>query len=374
MKKISLELQQCGRYQGGIGAFTYEIVKRVAKYDAFEYYGNYFNFLHRKNVEGVFGKIGFPVRENSLMPYGVFRRLWDIFPFCYESFFGEETELSVFFNFVIPPRIRGKALTFVHDLTYIRYPETMKRSNYRYMSKEVERSVRQSELILTTSSFTKREVQELLDVPEDRIKVVYAAPSLVEKVASYEDVKRKYGLNEDFILFVSTIEPRKNISRLIHAFDIVKEKTKTPHKLVLAGGNGWNYDEIYETVRNSTHCADIIFTGYVSGEEKNALYKNASMLIFPSLYEGFGMPPLEAMTWGCPVVCSNVASLPEIAGNAACFVDPFHEESIAEGMIQVLEEKEYSRGLIQKGKERVSHFSWDDSAEMLVNICKEVLL
>ncbi|WP_295856806.1 glycosyltransferase family 1 protein [uncultured Oscillibacter sp.] len=373
MKKISLELQQCGQYQGGIGTFAYEIAKRITKYGAFEYYGNYFNFLQRKDAASMFRELGFPVRENALMPYGVFRRMWDVCPFYYETFFGEKTDLSVFFNFIVPPRMHGKALTFVHDLTYIRYPETMKRSNYRYMSKEVQRSVRESELVLTTSNFTKKEVRELLDVPGERIKVVYAAPSLAEEAADYETVKRKYGTGDAYILFVSTIEPRKNISRLIRAFDAVKMRGGFPHKLILAGGSGWSNDEIYETARNSAYRKDIVFTGYISGEEKNALYQHASMLVFPSLYEGFGMPPLEAMSWDCPVVCSNVASLPEIAGDAACFVDPFDEDSIADGIIRVLKEKEYAKDLAKKGREQIRRFSWDASAEALVNICREVL-
>lgn len=373
MKKVSLELQQCGKNQGGIGSFAYEIAKRITQYSEYQYYGNYFSFLHRCDIDSLFQDFDLKIRENSIISYGVYRRLWDVIPIEYERLFGEEIDLSIFFNFVVPPRVKGKTLSFIHDLTYIRYPETMKRSNYRFMSKEVKRSVEQCELILTTSAFTKNEVHEILDVPKERIRVVSAAPSLNENSLEYSAVKNKYDLGNDYILFVGTIEPRKNLSRLIRAFDILKEKTRLPHKLLLVGGNGWNNNDIYETAANSKHCADIIFTGYITSEEKTTLYKNASLLVFPSLYEGFGMPPLEAMVCECPVVCSNTASLPEVAGDGACFVNPFDEETIAAGMMRVLEDKEYAEHLIAKGKEQANRFTWEKSSQKLAKICDEVL-
>ena len=213
----------------------------------------------------------------------------------------------------------------------------------------------------------------MLGVPKEKISVVYNAPSLASNSADYGEICKKFGIRSEYILFVGTIEPRKNVSRLLQAFDLLKGGYKLPHQLVLAGGKGWQDEQIFQTLQNTRFADDIVRTGYVSAEEKNALYQNASVFVFPSVYEGFGIPPLEAMTWGCPVVCANAASLPEVVGDAAELVDPMDESSIANGILRVLTDHEYAQQLIEKGRAQARKFSWDRSAEQLFAVCKEVL-
>lgn len=153
----------------------------------------------------------------------------------------------------------------------------------------------------------------------------------------------------------------------------MKRKYGIPHQLVLAGGKGWAYEEIYETAAKVAASRDIRFIGYVSQSEKNTLYQNASAFVFPSLYEGFGIPPLEAMQFRCPVVCADAASLPEVVGDAAQMVDPLDEESIADGIWRVISDEEYAESLIQKGEIRKELFNWDDSARRLAELCQSVL-
>ncbi len=371
--KVALELQPCYWDRTGIGTYTYELAKRMKNKDGVEFCGNVFNFLGRKNNEELMAGITMPVRENKLLHYGIYRRIWRYLPVPHECMFPGKVDLSVFFNFIVPPNIRGKVITTVHDLTYLRYPETMKKSNYQHLTRGMDYSVKRSDKIVTVSHFSKQEIQKYLKVPEEKISVVYNAPSLTERTADYDAVCKKYGIRGDYILFVGTIEPRKNVARLLRAFDLLKGDSKIPHQLVLAGGKGWQDEQIFQTFQRIKCSDDIVFTGYVSAEEKNTLYQNASAFVFPSIYEGFGIPPLEAMTWGCPVVCADAASLPEVVGEAAELVDPLDETSIARGILRILSDHDRTSGLIQKGKLRAKEFSWERSAERLFVVCKEVL-
>ena len=246
----------------------------------------------------------------------------------------------------------------------------MNKKNLRRISKGMQRSVKRSDHIITISEFSKKEIMELLNVPEEKISIVYSAPVNSKDVGDVLQVREKFGIEGPYVLYVGTIEPRKNLSRLIRAFDKLKTEHNIPHKLVLAGGNGWNNEEIYETAKNAACKDDIVFTGYLTEKEKNTLYSDAEVFVFPSLYEGFGMPPLEAMGIGCPIVCANAASLPEVVGDAAQLVEPTDEDSIADGIWRVLSDKEYAAELVKRGYERAEVFTWDASAEKLLEICK----
>lgn len=371
--KVSLELQPCCWDRSGIGTYTYEICSRLRNTDELEFSGNLFNFCGRRDNSAALANIDMPIRTNRLFPYGVYRRVWNFLPLTYSMMFPGAADLSVFFNFIVPPRIKGRVITAVHDLTYLQYPDTMKRSNLEHMQKGIAYSVSRSDRIITVSEFSKREIMEQLGVPEEKISLVYNAPSLSGETADFGEVCRKYGIRGSYILCVGTIEPRKNLARLLRAFDLLKERRKLPQQLVLAGGKGWQDEDIYETARAINAADDVVFTGFVTQEEKNALYRHAELMVFPSVYEGFGIPPLEAMALGCPVVCSQAASLPEVVDDAALLVDPFSEESIAEGILRLLEDRAYAHGLIEKGYKRAAFFTWDASAAQFVGVCRETL-
>lgn len=369
--KVALELQPCCWTRSGIGTFTYEIARRLESNVDIEFYGNVFDPFWKKNENGDLSDIKMPIRQNKLLPYGAYRRLWNYIPFEYQKIFTPKVDLSVFFNFIVPPKISGKVITTVHDLTFLRYAETMKRSNYEHISSGLRRSVDRSDVIITVSEFTKRELQELMGVSADRIEVVYSAPSLHDNVsADFLSISSKYRIKSEYILFVGTIEPRKNLRRLIQAFDYLRVQRKIPEQLVLVGGDGWNNKEIYEELSHINHKDDVIFTGFVDGATKNALYKNANVFVFPSVYEGFGIPPLEAMQHGCPVVCANAASLPEVVGNAAYMVDPFDVNSIADGIYAVLSNNTLRRNLINSGYEQAIKYNWENTTTAFLDVIK----
>ena len=362
--RVALELQPCGRQMTGIGHYTYELVKRLIPTEEMRIQGNLFNFAGRLDNKFPYDAMPFPVVENRFMAYGVFRRLWRFLPVDYEAFFGE-ADVTHFFNYIVPPRISGKVITTVHDMTHVRFPETVDKRNLRRLRQGLDYSLARSELIMTSSAFSKREIVELCGIPEEKITVVYPAPSISGGTCDKNELFHRFGIVRSYLLYVGSIEPRKNLSRLLMAYQKLRDARKTTAQLVLCGGNGWNNEQFYETLAKVPYHDDVVITGYVTAPEKNTLLANADAFVFPSLYEGFGMPPLEAMYWGTPVVCSNAASLPEAAGEAACYVDPLSVESIAEGIERVISDKVYARQLVEAGKNRCRQFDWDDSAEKL---------
>ena len=372
MMNVALELQPCCGNRSGIGMYTYELAKRMKTENGLEFAGNVFNFLGRDDNTDALSEIEMPIRTQKSMPYGVYRRIWHMIPFSYNALF-PAADLNVFFNFIVPPRVKGKVITVIYDMTYLRFPETMNESNLRRIRKDIGYSVARSDKIVTISEFSKNEIHELLEVPKEKIDVVYSAPSIATGVADFQMVQERLKIQKPYLLYVGTIEPRKNLIRLIQAFDWLKREKQIPHQLILAGGGGWKTEEIHQAAEAAQFGREIRFTGYLSSEEKNALYQNADAMVFPSLYEGFGMPPLEAMLFGCPVICSDAASLPEIVGEAAELVDPLDVQAIADGIWHVLSNRDYRRSLIEKGAQQALRFSWDRSAEKMIQIYKETL-
>lgn len=370
--KVALELQPCCGNRSGIGNYTYELAKRLQNENGLSFSGNIFNFLRRHDNHIALSGISMPIREQPCMSYGIYRRIWNWLPFRYEKLFSP-ADLTIFFNYIVPPKVTGKVISVIYDMTYLRYPETMNRNNIKRLREGLSRSIIASDHIVTISKFSQMEISQLLKVPKEMISVVPCAPSLSKEYVSFDTLVKERGICQPFILCVGTIEPRKNLSRLIRAFTLLKREYKIPHQLVLAGGKGWNNEEIYRSAKASPYSSDILFTGFISDEEKNTLYRHADVFVFPSLYEGFGLPPLEAMACGCPIVCSSVASLPEIMGEAGTFVDPLDENSIVDGVWKVLSDKVYTSEMIRRGYDQAKKFTWEASAKKLKRICREVL-
>lgn len=270
-----------------------------------------------------------------------------------------------------------KLVPLVTDLAVFRMPEVYDRSRVLLWRLQYKYVRRKAELFLAISEFTKSEMGEVLGIPGEKIRVVpMACPedmAPVEDAAALLELRSKYGLPEKFILFVGNNNPRKNLERTIRAFDMMKERTCLPHKLVIAGEQGWKFDRdrALEGVR---HTGEVIFTGFVPDEELPALYTAAELFVFPTLYEGFGMPVIEAQKCGTPVVTSNASAMPEVAGDSAELVDPRDEESICAGMLRVLEDKNRSEELVRKGFKNAGRFSWKKSARMLNDIVEGEVL
>lgn len=259
-------------------------------------------------------------------------------------------------------------IPLVTDLAVYRMPEVYQfsrvllwRLQYRYVR-------RRADHFLAISEFTKSEMAALWKLPPEKIDVIPCACSdtlhRVEDPQRLRAVKEKYGLPEQFVLFVGNSNPRKNLDRLIRAFSAAKAEKGFPHRLVIAGEQGWKFER-ENAAQGCEHPEDICFTGFVPDEDMAALYSAAALFVFPTLYEGFGIPVLEAQACGVPVLAGNFSSLPEVGGDGACYVDPYSEQEIAAGIGTLLAEPELEEELVRLGKENVKRFSWERSARKL---------
>ena len=364
--KIALELQPCSNQMSGIGHYTFQLSKRLFEMDAEHVCGNYFNLCMRGPKLSDLGLSG-KVNYNIALQYGVYRRIWDKFPIPYRMMF-PRADITHFFNFIVPPGVSGKVIDTIFDLTYLRYPETMDARNLGRLKGGMQDSLDRSDRIVTDSEFVKGEIVRELGFDAHRIDVIYPAAvedAVVDLPSEY--LVEKWNLTGPYILYLGTIEPRKNINRLIQAYERMHSELEQPPKLVLAGGKGWKSEETYR-LAESLLPGKIVFTGYISAAEKKLLYQNAALFTFPSLYEGFGMPVLEAMRYGKPVVCSNVSSLPEVAGDCARLVTPTDVDDIATGLLEVYTDPARAEQLSLRGKAQAERFSWDRSAEKLMQV------
>ncbi|MDH7485405.1 MAG: glycosyltransferase family 1 protein [Anaerolineae bacterium] len=277
-------------------------------------------------------------------------------------------------DFVLPPLRRARGLITVHDLAFLRVPECADPGLRAYLSQAVPRSLARAHRILADSQNTKRDLMELLDVPAERIRVVPAGvdPCFrpVDDEAELERVRSRYSLREPFVLSLGMLEPRKNFTRLIEAHALLRRRLPSAPGLVIAGGKGWLYEGIFAAAEKSGG-GRVRFLGFVPDEALPALYTLAELFVYPSLYEGFGLPPLEAMACGTPVVCSDRPSLPETAGDAALMVDAEDVEGLAVAMRRVLEDEALRARLVEKGFAQARRFTWEKAAQKLLAVYQE---
>lgn len=275
-------------------------------------------------------------------------------------------------DFVLPPIWRARTVLTVHDLSFMRHPECFSAGLLAYLMDAVPRAVRRADLILADSESTRSDLCELLSVARDRVAVVYPGvePHFVPQVghAEIEVVLRRYGIRRPYILGLGTLQPRKNFPRLIRAFDLLRKEHQLPHQLVIGGGRGWLYEEIDQTIADLSLQRDVLLAGFVSDEDLPMLYSAADVFAFPSLYEGFGIPILEAMGCGTPVVTSTTSSLPEVAGDAALLVSPDDIEALAHAMWRLIDDGALRNDLRARGFSRVKQFTWERAAQDLLGI------
>jgi glycosyltransferase involved in cell wall biosynthesis len=276
-------------------------------------------------------------------------------------------------DFIPPHRPNCKSVITVHDLACLLYPHFLTRESARYYG-HIDQAVRWTDHIISVSESTKRDTIQHLGVPEDKITVVYEAANAIfrpiDRDEAHEQVRNRHGLDFPFVLFVSTIEPRKNVPTLLRAIWQLHECYKEDVHLVLAGGKGWLFEDAFAVVEELKLDERVHFVGRVSSEDLLYLYNAAEMLAHPAFYEGFGLPPLEAMACGLPVVVSNVASLPEVVGDAGLLVDPHGVDELTVGMWRILNDGELAQELREKGLRQAARFSWERAARETLAIYK----
>lgn len=309
----------------------------------------------------------------------LYRAASTFLPIPYSFFFGRKSDITHFFNYIVPPFVHGKKVVTVHDMVYKAFPETVRGRTRFMLVSGLKRSMKRADLIVTDSEFSKAEIIKYFPQHEHKIRVVPCGVDLerfhpCETPERIPEVKKSLEIEGDYFLYLGTIEPRKNLERLISAYAAFAKKVgeKAP-KLVLAGGKGWLNDGIYSRVEKLGMTKNIIFTKYVPSEDMNPLMCGALAFVFPSIYEGFGIPPLEAMACGVPVLASGEASLPEVTGDCAVICDAYSVKSIAQGLYRLYSDEKLRKELSEKGLERARGFTWERSAEMLLEVYRELV-
>ncbi|BCL35880.1 glycosyltransferase family 4 protein [Nostoc sp. MS1] len=279
-------------------------------------------------------------------------------------------------NHSVYPYLSSRRVLNIYDLAFEKYPQYVDSVAKNY-KRQIQQNLQWTDLILTSSESSKKDIIEYLQVDP---KIVYVTPLAsryhsdylcnVEFSALQNQIN--YNFDKPYLLFVSTIEPRKNITNLITAFNLLKQKQAIEHNLVLIGKKGWSYKPIFTAIENSLWKNDIHHLDYLSDELVALFYAKANVFVYPSYYEGFGLPVLEAMTLGAPVVTSNTSSIPEVAGDAALLIDPNDPIQLADAILKVISDSQLRQDLIIKGKERAKLFSWERTAKETLNAYKSL--
>ena len=345
----------------GIGTYIRNLLRHLARIDPL----NEYVLLCQEQDLGIAGQLGpnfrtvlepspnYSFREQIHVPW-ILRR--------------EQPDLYHAPHYVLPPAVRCPSIVTIHDCIHLMFPQYLpSKFAYAYARGSMWNAARQSERILTVSEASKRDILHFFNVPPEKVVVVYNAIderfSIVPREEDVARVRERYQLDHQFVLYVGNIKPHKNLVRLIEAFDGLRKRSGNDElKLLIIGDEISKLPALRRAVHSHKLHKHVRFLGYLPDDMLTILYRLAAVFVFPSLYEGFGLPPLEAMACGTPVVTSNISSLPEVAGDAAVLVDPYDVESIVDGIARVLTDTTLADDLRRRGLIRAREFSWERSA------------
>jgi len=354
----------------GIGWYTYEVAKNLALMNPDDEFVFLFDrpfskeFIFSDNVKGI--HVPPPARHPILF------KLWLDYSL---KFVLDRFQPDIFLspdNFC-SLSYKGKTALVVHDLAYLHFPDQIPSVHLKYYQRYMPKFLKRADVIIAISEATKVDILRLLPKAESKIQVVHNGVRNDFRplsIAEQQSVKLHFSQGKDYFLFIGALHPRKNIGRIIQAFNIFKQSYKTDQKLILCGRFAWHYDAIQKLIDASAFNNDIIHLNHVGSEEILRLTGGATALLYPSLFEGFGLPILEGFRSGVPVITSNLSSMPEVAGDAALLVDPFSVQAIASSMKTIHDDKNISKQLIAKGLERASQFNWETTARSIYEILK----
>jgi len=373
---VAMDVNFCRAQRAGIGSYAINLLRSLEKADANNRYLLYTFFSKKRGFE--IDKSGLPVQANFHLktvplPFRLARFLLRTWSVPIECMIGSCDVLHGL-AFSAPKTKRAKLVITVHDLAFLLFSE-QGFSNPQFMKYEAPYfadCARRADRIIAVSENTKKDIVRLLSIREDKVTVVYEAADPIFKPIDnreiLEHVQFKYKLPLNFILHVGTIEPRKNIVSLLNAYKLFKTQKKGDHKLVLVGKDGWSYETVYSTITGLHLEDDVMSLGYLPEDDLPALYNLADVLVYPSKYEGFGLPALEALACGTPVIASNKSCFPEILGDAAVLVDSDDCNDLAECMHSVISGASSRVVMRQRGFERAKLFSWERAAKETLEI------
>ena len=386
--KIGFDITTLSMPKTGIGQYQFNLLNSLFKIDHENQY-NLYAFNLRDNAK--YGGLDFeiPFGNVRMHAYKIPQRLitawWLMFRWPRLENITEKCDLYQISEICQQPT-KAKTVAFIHDITTILYPQYHLIKNkilYHFRFKNIKKY---ANAVLTNSENTKRDIIERIGITADKIFVtpfgVHERFRHISKTDDSDSVKneriavqgvlKKYGIEEPYICYLGTIEPRKNLNNLLQAFYELKHQEKIPHKLVLIGKDGWFYEEIYQKISELNLTGDVVRTGFVSDEDVPYLLNGAEVFIYPSFYEGFGLPVLEAMACGTPVVTSSGSSLPEVGGDSVKYADPMSHTDIASRILEFIKSPEEREKFSKLGIERAKHFTWEKCAKETLKIYKSI--
>jgi glycosyltransferase involved in cell wall biosynthesis len=358
----------------GIGKYTNEVAKYLEKENDLDM--NYFyGYYSKKRI-----KCGEMSQVKSLKAFlsnvSLLKKVSRKILIIISQVFATKYDLYWCPNFIpLASTKASKIVTTVHDLSFYIYPQWHPEERLHYINNYFFKNVQKSDWIITGSEFSKKEIVEYLGFDEEKITVIYHGVDQ-ELYKVYDKnilkvTKKKLELADDFFLFVGSIEPRKNLLNLLKTYHILPDSIKKKYPLVLVGFKGWNNDDVMKEIEKEKN--NIRYLGYLNDEELAHVYNLASLFIYPSLYEGFGIPPLEAMACGTAVISSDAASLPEVCDDAAIYINPNDYMDIAKKIELLVANQDKMNELISKGLKRVKNFTWEKSAKKHLKVFNKVM-
>ena len=367
--RIGIDARSLSRELTGIGYYLLNILKEIDCINEGHEFYLYSDFDFEIPFKSKFWHKRFITSRPRLMG-----ALW-LYTTC--TYLALKDKIEVFWAPwpLLPLHLPIRQVLTVHDFTWKYHPDTMDLTQKLLYFFLGDASIHRASVVFAVSQSTMNDVIKI--VPRDRQKIFLTYNGLnssfysVDKVNSSRVISQKFSNNQPYILNVGTIEPRKNISALLKAFKIIKDKYHFPHRLLIAGGKGWKNSGIYEQYKSLGLEDDVQFLGYVEDGLMPHLYAAADLFVFPALYEGFGFPVLEAMACGCPVVTSGVSSMPEVVSDAGELVDPLDINDIVRGIVKVLSNQEIKDEFIKRGLERSKQFRWGDTVRIIYDCLTE---
>ena len=382
-------LNLSGNYRSaGISWYIYHLIQNLARLPDFDYTV----FLSDRRAKEHFAQTRIDLAQSRLPTHKPLVRIaWEQFvqPFALHE---QRIDLLHAMAFAGPMAISIPWVVTIYDLSFVHFPQLFNIANRTYLTWAVRNAVHRANRITVISESTKRDLVSKFNASPEKISVVYCgsdpsfrpahviasdegakqSPNLTSEIASSPNASRllamKKSMPDKFVLHVGTIEPRKNHVRLVRAFARAKREHKFPHKLVLIGAHGWMYEQVDTVIEQENMKNDVIFTGYVPQNELPLWHRAADLFVYPSLYEGFGLPPLEAMASGVPVITSNASSLPEAVGDAAIQVAPEDETALTEAIGRVLTNPGLRETMIVRGLAQAAKFSWARAARETTDV------
>ncbi len=372
---IGINARYIQRPVTGIERYLLELTKNIAKLDSKNKYTLFFN-KHLPTIR-VTNQPNFEyfVTKHSTQK-NIQRIIWEEFFLCHEII---KKDIDIFHgpSFVSPFFKSCKQIITIHDLTFLFFKEGYTLMNRLYFRLFLSRSIRKSDIIIANSNATKNDILKYYKIPEEKIKITYLGIDKDFKkdysTEELQEIKAKYSIPDKFFLFVGLLSPRKNIKNILDAFYLLKKDATIKHKFVIVGKKGWLYSDIFNFIEQNNLQNEVIFTDYVDENDLPAIYSLATAFLFTSLYEGFGLPILEAMQCSCPVITSNISSMPEVGGNAALYVNPYLVNEIKNAMKSMLENEDLRKDMIKKGHEQAKKFSWEKTAQDTLKIYQDLI-